>query len=93
MASRVFHHLRGAVVLYPVLHQPLEKLPADIFIGITEEASFDDASHAVLFMEISELPAEHGIVGEDVVALGDGKSVAGSDKQSIGTGDDSCSFL
>ena len=49
-----------------------------------EETSFDDTAYAVFLLDVAELTAEHLVIGEDVITLGDGQSVACADEQGIG---------
>ena len=65
----------------------MQKLPAVGFTRVMEETSFDDTAYAVFLLEVAELTAEHLVVGEYVIALGNGQSVACPDEQGIGFSD------
>ena len=47
----------------------------------------------ILLLEVTELSAEHFVIGKDVVAFGYGQPVACPYQQGIGTGNGFCCFL
>ena len=82
--KQVFHYLRGTVICYPMLYQTVQELLTVFLVRVGIKTSFNDTAYAVFLLDVAELAAEHLVIGENVITLGDGQSVACADEQGIG---------
>ena len=92
-ASQIFHHIRRLIVRNPVFYQSFIPSLALICRGIVEETTLKYAPYAIFVAEVSELGTEHIIVGENIISLGNGESVACSYYQRVGIGDSLTRFI
>ena len=60
------------------------RMPYFCWTRVMEETSFNDTAYAVFLLDVAELTAEHLVVGENMIAFGNGQSVACPDEQGIG---------